>query len=321
MPTDFGLTFLVPPECRSEWSARVSTRSLAHYRRMKWRSWFRSPGGLWHTTHQDSDYGPIGRSMRHLLTIHDLNFLEEMPDEARKAERMRALRAKVALADALAFDSHFVAEEARRHLEIEDKSIQVIHLGADFAPCPDLPPPTWLDPSRPFLFAVGLVLPKKNFHVLVDMVRGMPDYQLVIAGYDRKPYGVELRNRIKEAGLGHRVFLPGSITEGQKWWFYHCCESFVFPSLLEGFGIPVLEAMNCGKPVFLSRRTSLPEVGGPEACYWEGFDPDEMRTAYLAGIEEFRRDAGRAQRIRDWAARFTWKVAAKKYLDLYRRWL
>lgn len=321
MPADFGLTLLVPPECRSDWLGRASTRSLAHFQRLKWQSWFRSFGSLWHTTHQDSRYGPVGRAVRHLLTIHDLNFLEETQDADRKAERMRELRKQVARTDVLAFDSHFVAEEARRHLDLDHKPIQVIHLGAESAPCPDLPPPAGLDPSRPFLFAIGLVLPKKNFHVLVDMVRGLPDHQLVIAGYDRKPYGVELRKRIREAGLDTRVFMPGNIDEDQKWWFYHRCEALVFPSLLEGFGIPVLEAMNCGKPVFLARRTSLPEVGGAEAFYWEGFDPDEMREVFLAGMADYRRGAYRARRIREWAARFTWKAAAQKYLDLYRRWL
>ena len=77
-------------------------------------------------------------------------------------------------------------------------------------------------------------------------------------------------------GLEERIILPGEISDMDKYWLYKNCEAFVFPSMYEGFGLPVIEAMNFGKPVFLSTFSSLPEVGGKYALYWENFDSQLM---------------------------------------------
>ena len=85
----------------------------------------------------------------------------------------------------------------------------------------------------------------------------------------------------------------------------------------EGFGLPVIEAMLMGKPVFLSKLTCLPEIGGPEAFYWDNFEANNMREVFENGMTVYESDPGKAERIQQHAAQFSWEKAAKAYLDLY----
>ena len=105
--------------------------------------------------------------------------------------------------------------------------------------------------------------------------------------------------------------------EEKVWWYSHC-DAFVFPSISEGFGLPVVEAMSLGKPVFISNLTSLPEIGGPEAFYWESFDPDIMTEVFKKGMLEYGSDRTKAERIRKWSERFSWENTARDYLKLYK---
>ena len=111
-----------------------------------------------------------------------------------------------------------------------------------------------------------------------------------------------------------------NLSEGQKAWLYARCSGFVFPSLAEGFGLPPIEAMHFGKPVFLARRSCLPEIGGSAADYFDDFDAASMRRVVEHGLAS-RREPGRAQAIRDHAAQFDWDRAAASYLGLHRRLL
>ena len=110
------------------------------------------------------------------------------------------------------------------------------------------------------------------------------------------------------------------ISDAQKAWAYAHCTGFLFPSLTEGFGLPPIEAMHFGKPVFLARRTCLPEIGGDAADYFDDFDPHGMKRIVQAGLQRHTQP-GRADAIRLHAAQFDWDHCANAYLDLYRRLL
>jgi glycosyltransferase involved in cell wall biosynthesis len=110
------------------------------------------------------------------------------------------------------------------------------------------------------------------------------------------------------------------ITEAQKAWAYAHCTGFLFPSLAEGFGLPPIEAMHFGKPVFLANRTSLPEIGGSAAEYFDSFEPESMRQVVERGLARHR-ESGRAEALRAHAAQFDWDRAAAQYMALYRRLL
>ncbi len=113
--------------------------------------------------------------------------------------------------------------------------------------------------------------------------------------------------------------MPGPIDEATKWWFYAHCEAFLFPSLLEGFGIPVVEAMAFGKPVFSSSLTSLPEVGGSEAIYFPSFDAETVVETFREGMEAYRNDPGMPERLRRQSQQFRWEIAAATYWNLYQK--
>jgi len=171
--------------------------------------------------------------------------------------------------------------------------------------------------DKPFLFTIGTLAAKKNFHVLPALLKGN-DYWLVIAGITHEEaYLQKIKQEAVRWGVEHRVIFAGAITEAQKQWYYQQCEAFVFPSIAEGFGMPVLEAMYFGKPVFLSTFTSLPEIGGSLAYYFTSFDPDEMRRTVEQGLQHYRQSSPQ-QALQLHALSFSWSAAAQQYLSMYR---
>ena len=321
-PADSGLAFLVPPSRAGIFGADVSYRHAAWWRTI----WSGGGAGLdvWHVTHQDSPFRPAGGS-RQLLTILDLNFLERADySPSRKARRLASLQRKLDRASAISTISHHTASVVRAHLTVPDVPLRVIYLGNPLessGPNPDRPgthPVLGLLPAnaRFFLF-VGVLQPKKNVHTLVPVMRAFPDRYLVLAGPAEHAYAATLRETIRAAGLQDRILIAGRVADETKRWLYEGCEALLFPSISEGFGLPVVEAMSCGKPVFLSRLTSLPEIGGDDARYFDSFDPEDMAETVRAGLRAWAADAGAAGRSRARAARFTWRHTAAEYWSLY----
>ena len=188
-------------------------------------------------------------------------------------------------------------------------------MSADATSAPAGHQPAYRPPGR-FLFTVGMVCAKKNFHVLVPLLRGN-DKTLVISGIVKEDYREKIVATAHAFGVADRVIVTGPVSQHDKDWYYANCEAFLFPSLAEGFGLPVLEAMHHGKPVFLSTMTSLPEVGGEAAFYFSSFDPEQMQAAFAQGMAAFAIGDGPA-RVRAHAAGFSWERAAAGYLALYR---
>ncbi len=313
-PAGTDLAFYVP-------RARVGTfgdevRYLVHSPFHQVTGASRERFDVWHCIHQGSRYLPRSRATRLLLTIHDLNFLQKYAGW-RRAGKLRALQRRVDRADAVTFISAVTEATAREHLRLEGKPTRVVYNGNSLRAGPDAPRPRFA-PAGPFLFAIGIVGPKKNFHVLVPFLRALGGGRsLVVAGDARGPYAREILALARAEGVADRVLLPGPVADAEKAWLYANAEAFVFPSLAEGFGLPVVEAMSLGKPVFLSTRTSLPETGGSEAYYWPDFAPGAMREVFERGMADYRADPAKPARLRAWAARFSWERAAREYLSLY----
>ena len=314
-PEGWDLTFYVPPARRGVFGDRV--RYVEHSGLHKLLPATRAPFDVWHCVHQESRYLPPRRETRLVLTIQDLNFLQKYSG-LRRARRLARVQRIVDRAAAVTFISEFTERDVRAHLRLDGKRTRITYLGNSLRPQPEAPRPAFA-PQGPFLFSIGIVGPKKNFHVLVPFLRALgPGRSLVIAGDASSPYAESIRRLARDEGVADRVVLPGSVDDAQRYWLYANCEALVFPSLTEGFGLPVIEAMSVGKPVFASTRTSLPEAGGPEAFYWPDFDPRAMREVFERGMAEVRADAAKADRLRRWADRFTWERCAAACWEVYR---
>jgi glycosyltransferase involved in cell wall biosynthesis len=293
---------------------------LARLLRPLARPFLPPPGiGVWHVTNQMSKYLPLDDRVPVVLTIHDLSFLHEAPPQGREAEiarKLAAIQRKVDRAAAIATDSQYVADDVRRHLAVGHRPVHVVPLGIS-PPPPASPERPAFVPEGEFLLTVGNSLPHKNFHVLLDLLQQLPDDRLVIAGKKATPYGEFLAREVARRGLGGRVILPGEVSDGDRQWLYAHCKAFLFPSLTEGFGLPVLEAMQCGRPVFVSRNTSLPEIAGDLGFYLDAYDPAAMAAAFQGGMGRFRADGDFAAALRRHAATFSWAATAERYACLY----
>ena len=275
---------------------------------------------LWHVTNQTSKYLPLDPAVPVVLTIHDLNFLHDDRHRDRPgavARKLADVQRKVDRAAAIVTDSRYVADDVAAHLRLGGKPVHVVPPGLPAPPAASAVAPAWAPRGR-FLLSIGNCLPHKNFHALFGLIESLPEFTLVIAGKRETPYGEHLGREVAARRLGDRVILAGQVSDGDRQWLYEHCDAFVFPSLTEGFGFPVLEAMQCGKPVFMSRRTSLPELGGSLGFYWDAFGAEHMAAVFRAGMAAVAAVPTFAASARARAAEFSWENAARGYLQVYR---
>jgi len=270
---------------------------------------------VWHATTTISWYKPFNKKTKFIFTIHDLNFLIEEADNVSRNKRMlKLIQQRVDRADHITGISQYALDTAAQHLQLNGKPRSVVHNGCNVNDFPQFDSPRYR-PAKPFLFAMGLVQPRKNFHLLPALLKGN-DYELIIAGLNDYPYKDVVEEAIKKHGMAQRVKLIGAVTEEEKYWYYKNCTAFLFPSFAEGFGLPAVEAMHFGKPVFLSDKTSLPEIGGDMAYYFTDFDEAAMQRVFENGMQQFYHD-NPVEKIKQRAALFNWDRSATQYLDIY----
>ncbi|MEO5682895.1 MAG: glycosyltransferase family 1 protein [Chitinophagaceae bacterium] len=271
---------------------------------------------VWHSTFQNSNYKPYNDGTRVVLTVNDLNFLiESKHDKDRIKKQLQHVQKNVDRADHLVCISAYTKQMVMENLSVGSKPIEVVYDGYDSNEFPDFDKPLYR-PTKKFIFSIGTVLPKKNFHVLPALLKNN-DYELVIAGIIDKTYGEKIIEAAKLHGVADRVTLTGPVSEESKYWYYTHCDAFAFPSLAEGFGLPVVEAMHYGKPVFISRLTSLPEIGGGLAYYFDDFDAAAMQQVFEKGMQHYHA-TNPAASIQQRAQQFNWVNTAKSYLRIYR---
>lgn len=271
---------------------------------------------FWHSTQQFPSFFPNKRTPL-ILTIHDLNFLSSK--SLAKAEKYRKrLQKNIDRAEVITTISHFTKSEIEKHLNLKGKEIRVVYNGIpDHRLSPGVRP-VWAG-STPFFLSVGVFKSTKNFHSLLPLMKYFPDYRLIIAGNNNTAYGKEIQEGIAQLGLQGKVILPGTISEDEKQWLYAHCSAFLFPSLAEGFGMPVAEAMKAGCPVFSSALTSLPEIGGDTVYYFDAFEEQEMKNVITNGLHDFNNNLIiRKEAMAKKAAKFNWEVCARAYSAIYR---
>ena len=274
---------------------------------------------LWHHIHQHIRLrAPLG-TLRQVETVHDLNFLHLK--QGAKVDRYRQrLKARLQRRDAVVAITHHVAADIARELAPLTTPVHVIHNGVtDLSTAPQQAVEGLDAPGQPpFLLHISRMAPSKNIVALLALAAAWPDQTLVLAGAS-SDYSAAVQRQVAEQRLSNvRIHLD--ISEAQKAWLYAHCSGFIFPSLTEGFGLPPLEAMHFGKPVFLSRLTSLPEIGGTVAHYFDSFDGQAMRQVVQAGVADHAK-FNRAGVLRAHARQFSWHECAADYLAQYRQLL
>lgn len=273
---------------------------------------------LWHSIHQLSRYHPVGSRTKWILTIHDLNFLYEEKGRSRE-KQLRKIKWKISRADVVVCISQFTKNEVEQKITHHSKKCHVIYNKVNQLDKTIVSQPQFVS-EKPFFFSLGVILAKKNFHVLLDLMKLMPEKHLYIVGNKAddpgNKYAAEIRRRLREEQIGN-VTLHGLVTHQEKIWLYRHCEAFFFPSLLEGFGLPVIEALQFGKPVFSSSETSLREIGDDHVFFWESFDPSAMYEVVKRGLTCFRENEGLATAAIQYASTFTGDTSCKQYEELY----
>lgn len=273
---------------------------------------------IWHSTYQSSNYLPRrNKKIKVVLNIHDLNFLHEEKKSYKVRRHLRHLQDNIDRSDAIICISEFCKKEVLDHCYVGDKPVYMIHNGNNHLSPPQLESRSY-HPKKPFLFSLGAICRKKNFHVLVPLLKFNRHLELIIAGNTQeRSYLDYIWSLAKRLRVEDNLRLVGSINESEKSWYYRNCYAFAFPSIAEGFGLPVAEAMSVGKPVFLSDRTSLPEIGSNAAFYFSNFSEDHMQNVFETGMQEYT--SKRMENvIRERASSFCWNKAAKQYIEVYR---
>lgn len=279
----------------------------------RWLHRQRLPFALWHRLHQHNRLrAPLGTRLR-VETVHDLNFLHTK--QGRKRDRYRErLRHRLQRAAATIAITQHVAGDLAAELSPRPPLVRVIHNGAtDLSRAPQSPVAGLADGH--YLLHISRLAPTKNIDALLALAQAWPTQTLVLAGAS-SPYSRDVQQAVAARGLGNVQFRL-DITEDEKAWLYAHCRGFLFPSWAEGFGLPPIEAMHFGKPVFLSRLTSLPEVGGPLATYFDSFEGPAMRQAVEQGLAAHSADPGRAAAVAAHARQFSWTRCAEQHVALY----
>lgn len=272
---------------------------------------------IWHSTYQHFRYVRKTNRTKHIITIHDLNFIYEK-NAKKAAYHLRRMQNKIDAADVIVAISKFVADDIKKNLNLNGKRLEVIYNPVNTLKIDEqIKKPSFQMVEKPFFFALSGIRPKKNFHVLIDMMKNLPDHYLYICGsFDNRQYLEQLQNNIADSKISN-VSITGPISANDKIWLYQHMEAFLCPSLFEGFGLPVIEAMQFGKPVFTSNMTSLPEIGGGFTTIWQNFDSDYMADTVKTGLRNFPLDPTRKIAMQEYAGSFSTENHARAYINLY----
>jgi glycosyltransferase involved in cell wall biosynthesis len=287
-----------------------------------------------HTTYA----APFSRSTASVVTVHDVSFLRH-PEWFTLRDRVvlnTGVRTSVRRAARVLVPSGHAREEVCALLRVPPDRVLVTPEGVDGRFTPgnvQASDPrqrerdadrllSRLGVSRPYVLALGNLQPRKNLARLVEawalLCRGLEDadYRLVVAGGFRGRRD-DAPARAVSAGIGDRVVFPGPIPQADLPRLYANASVFVFPSLYEGFGLPVLEAMACGTPVACSNVTSLPEVAGGAAALFDPEDPREIAGVLGALLDDPGLRADLRARGLTRAASAKWRTCAELTADAY----
>lgn len=275
---------------------------------------------VWHSMNQNTKVEPFHVPKKYVLTIHDVNFIEEHSSDLSNKKNQLFIE-KLNRADVITYISEFAKFQTHQYFDVPKVEEKIIYNGNPITEFLDTSSFISTVPvNKPFFYSIGDFIERKNFISIIKMFKEINDYFLIISGNDDKSYGHEVKQYIKDNHLENKVFLTGKVTDTAKQYYLKNCVAFLFPSIREGFGLPPIEAMKFGKPVFLSNKTSLPEIGGDAAFYWDNFDPMYMKEMLFKNLSLFaQNETDYKKKLIDRSHFFDWQKAAEEYLALYKK--
>ena len=271
---------------------------------------------------------PLLKTCGHVVSIHDMTFhltperhsllkrayfRAMIPQMARRSERVIAI-------------SESTKRDLVSLLEIKEEKICVTHLGVDkrFRPVTDEQELTRVRQkyklSPKYILYVGLIEPRKNVETLVDAYHAdslHTEFELVLAGNLGWGYRPLLK-KVANSHVRNRIRMPGYVADADLPALFSMAATFVYPSVYEGFGLPVLEAMACGAPVITSQVSSLPEVAGDAAILVDPTDPKSLASALQKALADEHLRKSLSERGIQRAQLFTWEKTAQKTLGVYK---
>lgn len=309
LPQD-EVTLLVPKDFVGRFGTQV--RYLVVRDLYRWLPGLMPRFDVWHSIHQLSPFRPSSPASRQVLTIHDVNFVYEK-SLAKQRKYLRRLQRECNHASEICFISQFARIDTMHYIDLNGKPTHVIPNGVEDLTQGEQRQPRGVDASQPFFLSLGVVKAKKNLHTLLPLMDRLSDYRLVVAGMAQGDYAARLRAKVSAT---RNVQMIGVVDDAERRWLYAHCAGLLFPSVCEGFGLPVVEAMQWGKPVFCSDQTSLPEVGGKHAFYFHDFDPDRMVAVVRDGLRVFTTERAAAEKA--YAADFSYERHLQAYMKVLR---
>ncbi len=274
---------------------------------------------------------PLGCPVPIVASVHDVSFLEhpEYLTPARARQLRWTVRATVRRAAAVLTGCEFSKQSIlNAYPELEPESVVVVPYAAAPEFRPISPEAAKVETLKrfsiqaPFVLSVGDIQPRKNpiglIQAFARLVRAHPrlKHELAFAGKDTWFSG-RVREAARESGVADRIRFLGFVTDEDLLYLYNSADVFAFPSLYEGFGIPPLEAMACGRAVVCSKVSAVPEVVDGAAIVFDPHSPDEVARA-LADVLLDSELRGRMERLGlRRAAHFNWRETARRTLEVY----
>jgi|SRR5579862_2398500 glycosyltransferase involved in cell wall biosynthesis len=276
--------------------------------------------------------GPLFSRVPLVVSIHDVSFLEHPQyfTRFRATQLKMTVRKTAERAAAILTPSEFSRTAILRHYRLDERKVVVVHnaVASEFRPIDRQTAQAAVlrkfGVPGPFVLMVGDLQPRKNHMGLLkafeEVVRAHSHltHRLVFVGKETW-YSKDLHRAVQQSGIADRVHFTGFVEDADLVEFYGACDLFVFPSFYEGFGLPILEAMACGRAVASSNTTAMPEVADAAGILFDPGSIGEMTRAIRDVLldPELRTRLERLGSHR--ASLFTWESAAERTLEVYAR--
>jgi glycosyltransferase involved in cell wall biosynthesis len=330
----------------SSWKDRFPEEKIPSFARMRFRD-LRVPVKLLNILWQKQRWPPLDLFFRtkldlthsgtplvlptagkKIVTVHDLFFMDfpELAGEEAGRTFFRSAAASFQAADGILTSSQFASIELISRFALKEKKVRVVYPGLDRRFLEEVPAAELratrkrrnLPPA--FLLFVGAQVPRKNLVRFLDALKIVHLHGVQIPLVMIGPEGEDteaIRMRAAKLGLSHWIMSAGYFAERDLRHAYRLATVFVLPSLCEGFGLPLVEAMASGVPVAASRTSAIPEVCRDAAAYFQPESPESMAEQVVSIIENEDLRKRLVVKGKERALDFNWEKAAERTLEFY----